>query len=144
MSEMINVSCETKQKTLANCSTIEFLKQANKIRKAVGQFYDECDFGGIMRRKPEFPMDATEEQREQIARAFRKNQLNEVLDICLETNVEKTVEIIGLMCFMSKEEAENTPANILLGLALDLISNQAVIDFFSKMVQSGMIGTETT
>ena len=131
-------------KTLANCSTIEFLKQANKIRKAVGQFYDECDFGSIMKSKPEYPMNATEEQREEIAKAFRKNQLNEILDICLETNVEKTVEIIGLMCFMSKEEAENTPANIILGLALDLIQNQAVIDFFSKMVQSGMIDTAIT
>ena len=143
MAQVVN-NDETKIKTLANCSTIDFLKQANKIRKAVGQFYDECNFGQIMRGQPEFPMNATETQREDIARNFRKNQLNEILDICLETNVEKTVEIIGLMCFMEKKEAENTPANILLGLALDLISNQAVIDFFSKMAKSGMIDMGNT
>lgn len=139
-----NVSRETqKQKTLANCTTIEFLRQANKIRKAVGNYYDECDFGEILKRKPEFPMNTTFEQKEEIARKFRREQINEILDICLETNVEKTVEIIGLMCFMTKEEAENTKANILLGLALELISSQEVVDFFSKMVQSGMIGMES-
>lgn len=136
-----NVSRETnKQKTLANCTTIEFLRQANKIRKAVGNYYDECDFGEILKRKPDFPMNTTFEQKTEIARKFRREQINEILDICLETNVEKTVEIIGLMCFMTKEEAENTKANILLGLALELISSQEVVDFFSKMVQSGMIG----
>lgn len=145
MENMENVSCETqKQKTLANCTTIEFLRQANKIRKAVGNYYDECDFGEILKRKPDFPINTTFEQKTEIARKFRREQINEILDICLETNVEKTVEIIGLMCFMTKEEAENTKANILLGLALELISSQEVVDFFSKMVQSGMIGMESS
>jgi hypothetical protein len=136
-----NVSRETnKQKTLANCTTIEFLRQANKIRKAVGNYYDECDFKSILGRKPDFPFNSTVEQKEEIASKFRREQIDEILDICLDANAEKTVEIIGLMCFMTKEEAESTKANILLGLALELISSQEVVDFFSKMVQSGMIG----
>ena len=145
MENMENVSRETqKQKTLANCTTIEFLRQANKIRKAVGNYYDECDFKSILGRKPDFPFNSTVEQKEEIARKFRRDQLDEILDICLDANAEKTVEIIGLMCFMTKEEAENTKANILLGLALELISSQEVVDFFSKMVQSGMIGMESS
>lgn len=134
-----NVSCETKRKTLANCSLYEFLRQSNKIRKAVGDYYDDCNFGEIMKRKPEFPAGADVETMKAIALDFRKAQINEVLDICLDTNVEKTVEIIGLMCFMDKEEAEKMPANVFMGLALELISSQEVLDFFSKMVQSGMI-----
>lgn len=138
-----NVSCETKkQKTLANCTLYEFLRQSNKIRKAVGDYYTECNFGDIIKRKPEFPAGADQETMERIALEFRKKQINDVLDVCLDTNVEKTVEIIGLMCFMNKEEAEKMPANVFMGLALELISSQEVLDFFSKMVQSGMIDTE--
>ena len=138
-----NVSRETpKQKTLANCTTIEFLRQANKIRKAVSGYFDDCGFRDILARKPEFPMGATAEEMEKIARAHRRAQIDEILDICLETNAEKTVEIIGLMCFMTKEEAENTKVNLLLSFALELISSEEVVDFFSKMVRSGMIDTE--
>lgn len=138
-----NVSCETKkQKTLANCTLYEFLRQANKIRKAVGDYYTECNFGEIIKRKPEFPVGADEATMQKIAKDFRMKQISDCLDVCLETNVEKTVEVIGLMCFMNKEEAEKMPANVFMGLALELISSQEVIDFFSKMVQSGMIDTE--
>lgn len=138
-----NVSCETKkQKTLANCTLYEFLRQANKIRKAVGDYYTECNFGEIIKRKPEFPVGADEATMQKIAKDFRMKQISDCLDVCLETNVEKTVEVIGLMCFMNKEEAEKMPANVFMGLALELISSQEVLDFFSKMVQSGMIDTE--
>lgn len=138
-----NVSCETKkQKTLANCSLYEFLRQANKIRKVVGDYYTACNFGEIIKRKPEFPVGADEETMQKIAKDFRMKQISDCLDVCLETNVEKTVEVIGLMCFMDKEEAEKMPANVFMGLALELISSQEVLDFFSKMVRSGMIDTE--
>jgi hypothetical protein len=138
-----NVSHETpKHKTLANCSLIEFLRQANKIRKDVAGYFDDCGFVEILARKPEFPMGATAEEMEKIARAHRRAQIDEILDICLETNAEKTVEIIGLMCFMTKEEAMETKVNIMLGLALELISSEEVVDFFSKMVRSGLIDME--
>lgn len=140
MNDTNSVSCEAKkQKTLANCTLYEFLRQSNKIRKAVGDYYDDCNFGDIIKRKPEFPAGADQKTMEKIALEFRKKQINDVLDVCLDTNVEKTVEVIGLMCFMDKEEAEKMPANVFMGLALELISSQEVLDFFSKMVQSGMI-----
>lgn len=33
-------------------------------------------------------------------------------------------------------------ANVLLGLALDLISSERVLDFLSKMARSGLLFTE--
>lgn len=126
-------------KTLANCTLPEFLRQTNKIRHAVSDFYQECDFGGIMKRIPTLTGEETAEERREKINAQSKQNLSDVLDVCLDTNAEKTVEIVGLMCFKTAEEAAQMDAGEFLDVAFSLLGSQRVIDFFTKLGKSGLI-----
>lgn len=133
---------DTPLKTLANCSTTEFLRQANQIRKKAAEYYSACKFKELLAEKPEFPPDTDDAERLQIAKALQRKKIDRLLDICLDENVEGTIEIIGLMCFKTRKETEEMEANVLLGLALDLIASERVLDFLSKMAKSGLLFTE--
>lgn len=126
-------------KTLANCTLAEFLRQTNKIRHAVADFYELCDFGTIMKRIPELTGEETEEELAEKNRKQAKQNLSDVLDTCLDTNAEKTVEIIGLMCFKDADEAAAMDAGDFLDVAFSLLSSQRVIDFFTKLASTGLL-----
>lgn len=128
-------------KTLANCTLAEFLRQANKIRHAVSDFWDECKIGDIVNGVPVIPADATAEDKENIIRKFSKQKISDILDACLDTNAEKTVEIIGLMCFKSAEEAAQMDASEFFDVAFELLGSERVVSFFTKMASSGLIDT---
>lgn len=128
-------------KTLATCTLPEFLRQANKIRHAVSDFYDMCDFGSIIKRKPELTGQETEEELADKIRKQSKQNLSDILDVCLDTNAEKTVEIVGLMCFKSPEEAAEMSSTEFLGATLELLSNEDVVSFFTSVANSGLIDT---
>ena len=129
-------------KTLANCTTKEFLRQANQIRKKAAEYYARCNFKALLAENPDFPAEADEAERMEITKALQRKKIDRVLDICMDENVDGTIEIIGLMCFKTSAEAEAMEANVLLGLALDLISSERVLDFLSKMARSGLLFTE--
>lgn len=128
-------------KTLANCTLAEFLRQANTIRHAVSDFWDECKIGEIVNGVPDFPDGATDEEKENIIKAFSKKKISDILDACLDTNAEKTVEIIGLMCFKSAEEAAQMDASEFFDVAFELLGSERVVSFFTKMASSGLIDT---
>ena len=126
-------------KTLATCTLPEFLRQTNKIRHAVADFYDTCDFGGIMKRKPELTGQETDEELAEKIRKQSKQNLSDLLDVCLDTNAEKTVEIVGLMCFKNAQEAAEMSSTEFLGAALELLSNEDVVSFFTSVANSGLL-----
>lgn len=126
-------------KTLANCTLAEFLRQTNKIRHAVADFYESCDFGEIMKRKPVLTGNETEAELADKIRKQSKQNLSDILDVCLDTNAEKTVEIVGLMCFKSPEEAAKMSSTEFLGATLELLSNEDVVSFFTSVANSGLL-----
>ena len=105
-------------KTLANCSPMEFLRQANKIRKAVAEYLKTTK---ILDRKTHKSVD-------------------EILDAMLDENAEATVRILGLMCFKETEEEINSlePADLLVA-ALDMFASERVMSFFTRLKNSGLM-----
>lgn len=121
-------------KTIANCTTIEFLKQANKIRHEVEKFLDVTGIMEIRKTAPVFnDTDTPEEKKEKLTKQAKEN-LNQILDECLEKHAEETVKIIGLACFKTQEEAEQMPVNELFNVAFELINSERVIDIFTKIM----------
>lgn len=129
-------------KTLANCSLKEFLKQANRIRKEVADFFELTKIGEIRKRHPEYTGKETEEEKVALIRKQGKKNLSDIIDFCLEENADATIRVIGLMCFKTPEEAEQMEVSEFLDAAFDLFSNERVMSFFSKLAHLELTSTE--
>lgn len=128
-------------KTLANCNLKEFLMQTNKIRHKAADFYDIIGIADIRKTMPimtgkETPAEAEKKRIEQ-----GKKNLSAIIDKCLDANVDATIEIIGLMCFKTLEEAEKMDATEFIDVVFEIIGSERVLNFFTKMVKSGLIDT---
>ena len=139
----INVG-KPKTKTLANCTLKEFLKQANKIRHEVEDLFTVANIKEIRKNIPTFTGEETEEEKAEIIRQQGRKNISDILDNCLEKNVDKTVKVIGLMCFKTEKEAENMEVSEFYDVVFELLSSKRVIDFFIKLVNSGLIDTLTS
>lgn len=133
--EIIENIIKPKQKNIANCTTIEFLKQANKIRHEVEKFLDLTGIMEIRKTAPIYESDDTPEIKEEKLKKQAKENLSRILDECLENHTEETIKIIGLACFKTQEEAEQMPVNELFDVVFELIGNERVIDFFTKFMK---------
>ncbi len=136
-------------KTLANCDAIDFLRQTNKIRKAVSKWLEDTDIVNIFRTKAveEVVTGNDEEQAaiiERNANARRKQimkNLSDILDKVLEEHPEETLEILALCCFIEPEDANSHKVAEYLTAFNSLISDKAVIDFFVSLAKLGQIDT---
>lgn len=104
-------------KTLANCTNVEFLRQANKIRKAVAEYF----------------------KKTQILDKKKFKSIDEVLDAMLDENAEETVKILGLMCFTEGKEVDELSPTDLLTSALDMLADERTMSFFIKLKGSGLM-----
>ena len=87
-------------KTLANCKPSEFLRQTNKIRKAVSAWMTATDIANIRARLPEkepVPENATKEEKVAIIqrnteklKKQRIENLNAILDAVLDEHPDET------------------------------------------------------
>lgn len=123
-------------KTLANCSLREFLSQANKIRKEAYDFIELTEIAKIRSNVPEFTGKETEEERNEMIKKQGKKNFSQILDNCLEKNVDATIKMVGLLCFKTPEEAEQMDGGEFLSTAMDLFANERVMDFFFKFINS--------
>lgn len=131
-------------KTLANCTLKEFLQQINKIKKKAAAFYDVVGIGDIRRTLPVFKGDETPEQRKEIIRKQGMKNISAIIDKCIDENIDATVELIGLMCFKSADEAAEMEVSEFLDVVLETVGSQRCIDFFTKLVNSGLINMGDT
>lgn len=134
---------KTKQKNIANCTTIEFLKQANKIRHAVEDFLDVTGIMKIRENAPTYEPTDTKEIKEEKLKKQRRENFSKILDECLENHTEETVKIIGLACFKTQEEAEQMPVNELFSVVFEMLGSERVVDFFMKYLLSALTNTES-
>ena len=150
MGEQINMELKEinvgkpKIKTLANCTVKEFLKQANKIRHEVEDLFTVANIKEIRKNIPTFTGEETEEEKAEIIRQQGRKNISDILDNCLEKNVDKTVKVIGLMCFKTEKEAENMEVSEFYDVVFELLGSKRVMDFFTKLVNSGLIDTLTS
>lgn len=129
------------KKTMANCTTAEFLRQSNKIRHAVAEYLDFTKILDIRKNKPVFTEGMTDDEKKAAINAQAKKNISAMLDNALEENAEATTRILALLCFVDDaEEAEKLDPFELL----DVILSERVLNFFSRLMQSGLIDMADT
>lgn len=130
-------------KTLANCTLKEFLRQANKIRHEAENLFVAADIAEIRKRTVKFTGEETPEEKEKLITQQAKKNISDIIDNCLDRNVDLTVKVIGLMCFKNEKEAAEMEVTEFYDVAFELLTSQRVMDFFTKLVNSGLIDTLT-
>lgn len=125
-------------KTLANCTPVEFLKQTNKIRHEVENLIVDTGIKDILKRQPVLTGKETREEKEEKIRKQNVENLNRILDVLMDANAEKTVEVLGLMCFMSHDEVLQTTMPVLFEPVLSMLNDVHVVDFFTSLLKLGL------
>lgn len=128
-------------KTLATCTPREFLKQTAKIRHKAANWLDITKILDIRKNVPEIPKEATFEERQQLIQGQAKKNLSKILDSILDEHPDETLELLGLMCFVEPEDVDNYSVEFYLDAVSELLSNKAVIRFFTSLVQLGQTNT---
>lgn len=132
-------------KNLANCTPVEFLKQTNKIRHSVETWLKDTKILEIRNNKANLieitdnmtDTERTEAEKENTKRMREqvKKNISDMLDNALETNADKTVELLALMCFIEPKDANSVKPTEYLKNASEILSDQDVIDFFTSLMR---------
>lgn len=126
---------------MANCTTAEFLRQSNKIRHAVAEYLDFTKILDIRKNKPVFTDGMTDDEKKAAIKEQARKNISKMLDNALEENAEATTRILALLCFVEDaEEAEKLDPFELL----DVVLSERVLNFFTRLMQSGLIDTAST
>lgn len=124
-------------KNLANCKPSEFLQQTNRIRKSVSKWLADTDILNIRQTMPKISDDATEEERKKAMEEQAKENLNLILDAILEKHPDETLELLALLCFVEPKDVDNHSVTEYLEAFEELISNKAVLNFFTSLMRLG-------
>lgn len=122
-------------KNLANCKPIEFLRQTNRIKKAVGKWLTINEIISIRKQMPKLDEAMTKQQREEAVRKQSMENLSMILDNCLDKHPEETLEVIALCCFVEPEDANNHPMGVYLKAIAEMIADESVISFFTSLAR---------
>lgn len=122
-------------KTLATCKPREFLQQTNRIRKITEKWLSATGILNIRKTLPEFPENATQEEKDRLTQEQVKKNLSKMLDAILEDNSEETLELLALLCFVEPEDVDNHEMAEYIEAVSGLISNKAVLSFFTSLIR---------
>lgn len=121
-------------KTLANCTPREFLSQTNKIKNAVKDWLTKTGIQEIRSRLPKIDDKMSKEEK---AKAFKDQAMENAMDILdeiLEKNPDETIEILCHVCFIDPKDADNHKMSEFLGNIAEVISDDNVASFFASLV----------
>ena len=134
-------------KTLATCSPKEFISQTIKIKRHAESWLKSTDILGIRATIPELkklPKGATAEEIEEIraenmakVKKQSRENLSKMFDAVFEKEPDKTIELLALCCFIEPAEANDTPMNKYMEAITSLISDAAVLNFFTSLLLLG-------
>jgi len=135
------------EKTLANCKPSEFISQTAKIKKAVKRWMDLTHIAEIRAKKPvyeSFQPGATAEEKKAViernAQAQRRQAMenfSEIVDQMLEEHPDETLKVLALCCFVEPENVDDYPVGEYLRSMMELFNDEAVVGFFTLLVQLG-------
>lgn len=130
-------------KNLANCKPTEFLVQTNRIRKYAEKWLTITGIPDIRKNVPPVKEGQTkEERRKELAEAAKEN-LRKILDAVMQDHPQETVELMGLMCFVEPEDVDNHPMSFYLESVSEILNDEAVLGFFTSLVNLGQRGILT-
>ncbi|MBP5475125.1 MAG: hypothetical protein J6X83_02540 [Methanomicrobium sp.] len=138
-------------KNLANCKPSEFLKQTSLIRKSVARWLDITEILKIRKRLPQLTpvtgdmtadekMKVVAENKRKSDEQMQKNAMA-ILEAILDDHPDETLELLALLCFIDPEDVDNYSVEEYLTAFSELISNQAVINFFISLARLGNLNT---
>lgn len=129
-------------KNLANCYPKEFFVQTNRIRKLVKSWL--IDTGVIDLKKTvkeladgvadEIGTDSSESEVNAKATKATIDRLDRILEKLLDTDVDKTVELLCYCCFVPPQKANDHEMWEYLESINAMINNEAVLGFFMSLV----------
>lgn len=140
-------------KTLITCTPEEFFVQGNRIRKHAAKWLEETNILGIRATMPDdletIPENASPEEmavvikrnKEKIRKQSMTN-ISAMLDAILEKYPKETVELLGLCCFVEKEDINNYPMRDYLAAFNSLVNDEVVIGFFTSL--AALVQTNTS
>ena len=123
-------------KNLANCKPSEFLKQTNKIRKAVSKWLTDTDVMNIRKRVPIMPEGATDEEKKRALERPATENFQAIMDAILEEHPDETLELLALLCFVEPEKVDDYEITEYMDSISELLSNESVLGFFTSLMQS--------
>lgn len=129
-------------KTLANCSPVEFLRQTNKIRHAAAEFMKETGVLELRKRKPDLTGKKTDAEKKAALDKQARQNLNDMADLLMDTNAEKTAELLGMLCFVEPEDVANAKGIDFLTPAIELLNSRPVMDFLISLAKLGEMSTD--
>ena len=121
-------------KTLATCSPREFLKQSNKIRKAVAEWLSLTKVMQIRKNMPKLPDDLPEEEKREAIEKQVTDNFNAILDAVLDEHPDETAELLGLICFVEPDDLDNHRMTEFMGAVAEILNSREVLDFFISLV----------
>lgn len=137
-------------KNLANCKPSEFLRQTNKIKKAVERWLTDTDILNIRKTAPDITIvdeTASEAEQEKVrainrekARTQAKANLSRMVDAIAEEHPNETLELLALLCFVEPEHVDDYPMAEYLASIADMMANEAVISFFTSLMRLAQMG----
>lgn len=131
-----------RMKTLANCTPVEFLRQTNKIRHAAAGFMKETGVLELRKRRPELTGKETDEEKKAALDKQARKNLSDMADLLMDTNAEKTAELLGMLCFMEPEEVSNAKGIDFMTPAFEFLNTKPVIDFLLSLAKSEETSTD--
>lgn len=125
-------------RTIANLKGADFFRATYNVVEEVEKFNNATQLMAIWKKRPDYPDGATEEEKLEIMREQVKKNWREMLKSALHTNADATYSFV--MCLFVLEDGESEPdgMEMLMG-ALDLIADERVIAFFTKLLKSGLL-----
>lgn len=140
-------------KNLATCKPSEFLRQTNRIKKAVEKWLTETDIMTIRKRMPDLLAireDMTDEELNRVKaenkkrlEAQSKENLSAIFDEIADEHPDETLELLALLCFVEPENVDDYPMGDYLNAIGEMISNEAVIGFFTSLARLGLMPTQS-
>ena len=139
-------------KNLANCKPSEFLAQTYKMKSRVEKFCKEIDIAKIRAELPQLepvPENASDDEVDAITRRNVLKMRNKamqnaskILDAALSTNVEDTLALLAMACFIDPNDADNHPMSDYLNAFAEILSDAAVVRFFTSLAQLNAKNTQ--
>ena len=140
-------------KNLATCKPSEFLRQTNRIKKAAEKWLTDTDILNIRKNLPKLETidkDADVEERNRIFEANQKKarkqmleNTSKILDAIMEDHPDETLELIALLCFVEPKDVDNYTVEEYLTSVTEMLTNKAVVGFFTSLAQWGLTSTRS-
>lgn len=125
-------------KNLANCKPSEFLRQTNRIRKALAKWLTATDIKNIRARKPELPEGASDEEREKALDRQMRENWSDILDEIMEKHPDETLELLALASFVEPEDVDNYTVSEYLGSFMEIMNDSTAMGFFMPWLKLAM------